>query len=138
MRHLCYIRYDYLTSDILTNCKCNVGLKLLEGIVVDKITEVYNLIICIRNFYSDSSLTRNRSFYSDICCCKIKLNIICQRYDLCNLNTLFRLKLISCNGRTAAVICNGYIYTEACQCFLETFCCLSDILIVLIISRSST
>ena len=139
MRHLRDITYNKLSTDILTNRKCNIRLKSSEEIIIYKVSKIYNLVSLVRYLYTNSSFSGNRCFYSDICSSKCHLDIIFKRKYLINSDPLLRLQLISCNSRTNATICYSNIYTEAFKCRLKSNSRLSNSCIPsFIIGGSST
>ena len=125
VRHLCNIRDNNLSTDILTNCKSNSGFCSSKFIRFYKISECNHLCFLIGDFDTDDITTRNRCFNSNICSCQVHLNIICQIHDTGNLHTNRRFEFISGYCRTIHIrdiTVNGD--TEIVQCVLQAFCSL--------------
>ena len=119
MRHLCNIRNNHLTADILSHRKSQTGFVAAEGFGFKKFTQINNVVFLIRHLNPHCGFSGNRSLDPDICRCKTQLDIISQRNDLADLYALFRKEFITGNRRTAADIRHSNAYTEIMKGLLK-------------------
>ena len=112
VRHFRNICHHCFTCNIFSHSKRKLRFRLLEFFRLEQIPKHNCTVFLIRNFDSHSSLTRDRCLDPDIRSSQIQFDIISQAYDLADLHSHFRLKLITGNRRAAAYIGNCYIYSE--------------------------
>ena len=119
MWHFRDIRDDRLAGNILTDCKCQRCFGLNVLIRLDQIPESNNGAFLVRHLDTYSSFAGNRCFDSNFRRSKIKLDIICQRYDPADLYALLRSEFVSGYCRTAADIIDVNIDAEISEYLLE-------------------
>ena len=137
MGHLGNIGNDRLSCNIFSRRKCQLGFARGKSLGLYQFTK-HNCTVCgIGDFDSDGGFAGNGCLNTDIRCCQVQFDIIGQADNFADFNALFRLQLITRNGRTAAHIGHCHIDPEIVQCLLQFFGCAAKMRVRITFSAGS-
>ena len=123
MRHLCNIGDHSLSRNVLADCKTDFATCPFEALALQKIPEIDCIILLVRHLNADRRLAGNRRLNAYIRRRKTQLDIVCERDNAPDLDSLRWQELVARHGRAAAKIHDLDVHAEIMQGFLEFQCC---------------
>lgn len=100
VRHLCEITDDKVPIDILSYGERELRLVMCEAIILEDFTDTDDITFLIWNFDPDESETRDRRLDADGFCLECQREILFQRLDLRESDSLTRAETILDHGRS--------------------------------------